>query len=257
MAVDLERRGAVALLTMNRREALNAFNTGQLEAMLKRVREVAADRDFRAVVLTGAGERAFAAGADIKEMSDKTPAQALEFARLGHAIGRELAASPQPWIAAVNGYAFGGGCEMALACDIRLASENAVFAQPEVGLGIPPGWGGTQRLARIAGPGIAAEMIYSGRWVRADEALSVGLVNAVYPQEELLDRAMELAESIAKNAPLAVGASKRALALAFDADLDLGLEHEIHAFALLFGTEDQREGMQAFIEKREPEFKGE
>jgi enoyl-CoA hydratase len=241
---------------MERREALNAFNTEQLESMLAAVNEVSESAEVRVAVLTGAGDKAFAAGADIKEMSAKTPAEAQVFAALGHAIGQAISASAKPWIAAVNGYAFGGGCEMALACDIRIAAENAVFAQPEVGLGIPPGWGATQRLPRIVGPGLAAEMILSGRWVRAEEALQVGLVSAVYPAGELLERAIELGEKIAANAPLAVGASKRLLSLAFDVDPDIGLEHERQAFALLFGTDDQREGMQAFVEKRQAGFKG-
>jgi enoyl-CoA hydratase len=241
---------------MERREALNAFNTEQLESMLAAVNEVSESAEIRVAVLTGAGDKAFAAGADIKEMSAKTPAEAQVFAALGHAIGQAISASAKPWIAAVNGYAFGGGCEMALACDIRIAAENAVFAQPEVGLGIPPGWGATQRLPRIVGPGLAAEMILSGRWVRAEEALQVGLVSAVYPAGELLERAIELGEKIAANAPLAVGASKRLLSLAFDVDPDIGLEHERQAFALLFGTDDQREGMQAFVEKRQAGFKG-
>jgi enoyl-CoA hydratase len=241
---------------MERREALNAFNTDQLESMLAAVNEVSESAEIRVAVLTGAGDKGFAAGADIKEMSAKTPAEAQVFAALGHAIGRAISASAKPWIAAVNGYAFGGGCEMALACDIRFAAENAVFAQPEVGLGIPPGWGATQRLPRIVGPGLAAEMILSGRWVRAEEALQAGLVSAVFPAGELLERAIELGEKIAANAPLAVGASKRLMSLAFDVDPDIGLDHERQAFALLFGTDDQREGMQAFVEKREASFKG-
>ncbi len=256
MAVDIEARGAVRILTLNRREALNAFNTQQLETFLEAIDAVNMDEDARAVVLTGAGDRAFAAGADIKEMKDKSPLEAKAFGDLGHAIGRSIEASPVPWIAAVNGYAFGGGCEVTLACDIRIASENAVFAQPEVGLGIPPGWGGTQRLTRLVGQGLAAELIYTGRWMKADEALRVGLVTAVYPQDELMAKAVEMAEKIASNAPLAIEASKRAIKLAQDTNLDAGLEYESQMFALLFGTSDQREGMAAFAEKRTPEFTG-
>ena len=161
---------------------------------------------------------------------------------------------PQPVIAAVNGFAMGGGCELALAADFRIASENAVFGQPEVGLGIPPGWGGTQRLVRAVGPGIAAEMILTGRRVKADEALRIGLVNAVYPMAELMPKARELAELIAKNSPLAVRASKRLMQLAFNGQVTSGLDTERYAFADSFGTADQVEGMNAFVEKRSPVY---
>lgn len=257
MAVSIEREGAVAVVTMSRREALNAFNTEQLRALLGAVEEVSGDRDIRAVVLTGEGRRAFAAGADIKEMSVMRPSEAKVFGDLGHAIGRAINDAPQPWIAAVNGFALGGGCEVALACDIRLASENAVLGQPEVTLGILPGWGGTQRLTRLVGHGLASELILTGRHVRADEALRIGLVNAVYPQDELLDKAREMAATIAANAPLAVTASKRAMALAFDVDLTRGLDSEATNFALLFDSADQKEGMAAFGEKRKAAFRGE
>jgi enoyl-CoA hydratase len=257
MAVSVERDGAVAVVTMSRREALNAFNTDQLRALLGVVEELSADRTVRCVVLTGEGRRAFAAGADIKEMTPMTPSEGQVFGALGHAIGRGINAAPQPWIAAVNGFALGGGCEMALACDIRLASENAVLGQPEVGLGILPGWGGTQRLPRLVGPGLASELILTGRHVKADEALRIGLVNAVYPSEELMPRAMEMARTIAAQAPLAVAASKRAIALAFDIVLTNGLASEAASFALLFDTADQKEGMTAFAEKRAADFRGE
>lgn len=257
MAVSIEREGAVAVVTMSRREALNAFNSEQLRALHDAVLEVSGDRAIRAVVLTGEGKRAFAAGADIKEMSMMRPSEARVFGDLGHAIGKAIEAAPQPWIAAVNGFALGGGCEMALACDIRLASENAVLGQPEVTLGILPGWGGTQRLTRLVGHGIASELILTGRQVRADEALRIGLVNAVYPQDELMDKAREMARTIAANAPLAVSAAKRAMALAFDTDLTHGLDSEATNFALLFDSADQKEGMAAFGEKRAAEFRGE
>ncbi|CAN5530254.1 short-chain-enoyl-CoA hydratase [soil metagenome] len=254
MAVHSEIRGHVAVVTMERREALNPFNTDQLEALISTLSDVLDDRQVRVGVLTGAGDRSFAAGADIKEMSRKSPAEAVAFASLGHEAARTLEESAIPWIAAVNGYAFGGGCEMALACDIRLASDNAVFAQPEVGLGIPPGWGATQRLPRIVGPGMASEMILSGRWVKADEALRVGLVNGVFPHAELLDTALELAGTIAANSPLAVQAAKRLMAVARDALPSVGLQHEAQSFALLFGSDEQREGMAAFLEKRDADF---
>ncbi|HET7094457.1 MAG TPA: enoyl-CoA hydratase-related protein, partial [Thermomicrobiales bacterium] len=200
-------------------------------------------------------ERAtFAAGADIKEMANLSPDAALAFGGLGHAVMGAAERMPQPVIAAVNGYAFGGGCELALACDIRLASPNALFAQPEVSLGIPPGWGGSQRLPRVVGPGLAAEMIFTGRRVDADEALRIGLVNAVHPLGSLRSAAAEMAAKIAANSPAAVRAAKRLLALADGRDQAVGLETERATFAAAFGTSDQREGMSAFIEKRSAAF---
>ena len=196
MSVELVREGNIATLTLSRPEALNAFNSRQLQEFVERLAELREDRSVRVVILTGAGDRAFAAGADIKEMVDHDRSGGLTFGRLGHAATRGVETLPQPVIAAVNGFALGGGCELALAADFRICSDNAVFAQPEVGLGIPPGWGGTQRLVRAVGPGIAAELILSGRRVKAEEALRIGLVNAIYPQTELLDRARELATSI-------------------------------------------------------------
>lgn len=256
MAVDIQREGAVALVTMRRPEAMNAFNTEQLRALLAVVDELSADSAIRAVVLTGEGKRAFAAGADIAEMSTKSPSEAKAFGDLGHAVGKAIGDAPQPWIAAVNGYALGGGCEMALACDIRLASENAQLGQPEVTLGIPAGWGGTQRLPRLVGPGIAAEMLLTGRRLKADEALRIGLVNALYSADELVPAAMEMARSIAGNSPVAVSATKRAMRLAFDLPLADGLAYEAQMFALSFDTADQKEGMTAFTEKRKAEFSG-
>lgn len=256
MAVRIERDGAVAVVTMSRPEALNAFNTEQLEALRDAVTEVAADKTVRCAILTGEG-RAFAAGADIKEMAAKSAQEGLAFGQLGHGIGLAINAAPQPWIAAINGHALGGGCEIALACDVRLASETASLGQPEVGLGILPGWGATQRLTRLVGPGIASELIFTGRRLKADEARQLGLVNAVYPAEELMDRAREMAATIAANSPMAVAASKRMIGLALDGPLANGLAREADTFALSFGTADQREGMTAFVEKRAADFTGE
>jgi len=256
MAVRIERDGPVAVVTMSRPEAFNAFNTEQLAALRDAVAEVAADRTIRAVVLTGEGRRAFASGADIKEMSTMRPSEALVFGQLGQAVTAAIEASPQPWIAAINGYALGGGCEIALACDIRLASENAVIGQPEVTLGILPGWGATQRLPRLIGAGIASEMIMTGRRLKADEALQLGFVNVVYSQDDLLPKAIELAQTIAANAPLAVSASKRAILLSRDVDLTTGLAYEAQTFGLLFDSDDQKAGMSAFLEKRTAEFEG-
>ena len=254
MAVDVTRNGAVATVTLNRPEALNAFNTEQLQAVLDAFRALKEDRSARVVILTGSGEKAFAAGADIKEMVDLDRAGAYEFGKLGHAVTRAVETLPQPVIAAVNGFAMGGGCEIALAADFRIASENAVFGQPEVGLGIPPGWGGTQRLVRAVGPGFAAEMILTGRRVKADQALGVGLVNVVVPLGELMAKANELAALIAKSSPRAVRSSKRLMQLAFNGQISSGLFTEHEAFAEAFESEQQTEGMRAFIEKRQPVF---
>jgi enoyl-CoA hydratase len=254
MSVDVSKDGAVATVTLNRPEALNAFNTDQLRSVIEAFAAIKEDRSVRAVVLAGAGERAFAAGADIKEMVELDRAGALAFGRLGHTMTRSIETLPQPVIAAINGFALGGGCEVALAADIRIASETAVFAQPEVGLGIPPGWGGTQRLVRAVGPGMGAEMILTGRRVKADEAVRIGLVNAVYPATELINRASVLAATIAGQSPLAVRAAKRLMQLAFNGQTVTGLDTELQSFADLFGSADQREGMAAFIEKRTATF---
>jgi len=256
MPIDVARDGHVATILLNRPDVLNAFNTEHLDTLLNTIQTLSSDHDVRAVILTGAGERAFAAGADIAEMRDKRPSEALEFARLGQAVCLAIEEAPQPYIAAINGFALGGGCEVSLACDIRIASENAALGQPEVTLGIPPGWGGTQRLTRLVGPGIARELIYTGRRVKADEAHRLGLVNAVYPLSELMEKARELANSIAANAPLAVRASKDAIARALDVELNTGLSYEAGVFALSFDTADQKEGMSAFLERRTADFKG-
>jgi enoyl-CoA hydratase len=254
--VDIELRGAVALLTLNRPEALNAFSPELLEDLDARLGEIEADGAVRAVVLTGAGPKAFSAGADISHMREATPLQARAFGERGQAVTRRIEELRAPVIAAVNGYALGGGCEVALACDIRLAAEGARFAQPEVNLGILPGWGGTQRLVRLTGPAFAKEMIFTGRQVRAEEAVAAGLANRVHPAEELLDRALELAETIAQKPPFAIAASKRLANLAYDGDHASKLARELDAFALAFATEDQREGMAAFFEKRTASFSG-
>jgi enoyl-CoA hydratase len=254
MTVDLTIDEGVATITLNRPQALNAFNSVQLDLLLGVIRDVAANSNVRAAILTGAGERAFAAGADIKEMVALDPAEGLAFGRKGHAVANALEALPQPVIAAVNGFAFGGGCELALACDIRLASENARFAQPEVGLGIPPGWGGSQRLPRLVGPGLASELIFTGRHVFAEEALRIGLVNAVHPLDQLLPAAREMAKNIAGNSPRAVRAAKSLIKLAFQGAPGAGLDAEVRAFGAAFETEDQREGMNAFVEKRKALF---
>jgi enoyl-CoA hydratase len=235
---------------------LNALNGETLTELRDRLREVALDTDARTIVLTGAGEKAFAAGADITEMTEMSVLEAHGWGMLGHECGRLLESMPKPTIAAVNGFALGGGCELALACDIRYASENAKFGQPEINLSVIPGWGGTQRLARAVGAGLAKDMILTGRTIDAAEALRIGLVSAVYPAAELLDRVLETAAGLAKKSPVALSAAKDAANRALQGDLGAGLSYEAILFAALFATEDQLEGMRAFAEKREPDFKG-
>lgn len=256
MPIDLTRHGDhIAIVTINRPEALNAFTSDLLRELVATFDGIADDATIRAVILTGAGERSFVAGADIKEMAGLSQDEGRAFGELGHATPNRIAAMPQPVIAAVNGFAFGGGCELALASDFRIASENAQFAQPEVSLGIPPGWGGSQRLPRLVGPGLAADLILTGRRIRADEALRIGLVNQVVPLAELLPTALDLAGQIARNSPMAVRSAKQLMRRAFDEPLDRGLSAEIDAFAASFTTTDQREGMTAFIEKRTPDYR--
>ena len=252
--VEREENG-VAVLTVDRQDKLNSLNPQVIEEIRQAFQELEKDQP-RVTIVTGAGERAFVAGADIAAMNEMSPLEAKRFAELGHAATAFLDRSTVPTIAAVNGFALGGGCEIALACDIRIAAENALFGFPEVTLGILPGLGGTQRLPRLVGPGIAKEMIFSGRRIKAEEARTVNLVNRVVPEGEALNAARELAQEIASNGPVAVRHAKAAANKAQDLDLESGLDYEADQFALLFGTEDAREGMGAFVEKREAEFKG-
>jgi enoyl-CoA hydratase len=254
--VDLERRGPVAVLTLNRPEALNALSVDMLDDLDDLLDAIEGEASLRAVVLTGAGEKAFTAGADIAHMKTASALEARDYAKRGHAITGRLESFPKPVIAAVNGYALGGGCELALACDLRLAGERARFGLPEVNLGILPGWGGTQRLARTTSPGFAKEIIFTARMVKPDEALQRGLVNAVHPNDELLDKAVELGETIATKPPWAIAAAKEVVNLALEGNQRTHLARELDAFALAFTTEDQREGMAAFFEKRTPNFVG-
>jgi len=254
--VDIERRDRVAVLTLNNPDALNALSPEMLDGLDAHLTAIGRDPDLRAVVITGAGDRAFSAGADIRHMREATPLQAREYARRGHDLLNRIEAFPRPVIAAVNGYALGGGCELTLACDIRLASERATFGQPEVNLGILPGWGGTQRLARATSPGFAKELIFTGRRCDAEEARAAGLANHVHPHDELMDRALELADEIGGKPPWAIAAAKEVANLALEGDLQGHLARELDAFALAFTTEDQREGMAAFFERRPPRFAG-
>ena len=254
MSIDVARDGAIATITLNRPDVMNAFDRASLSDLLSTLRSLGADNRIRAVIMTGAGDRAFAAGADIRAMSSMNQAAARAFGALGQAVTRALETMPHPVIAAVNGYAFGGGCEVALACDIRLASTIAIFAQPEVSIGIPPGWGATQRLPRLVGAGVASELILTGRRMDANEALRIGLVNAVHEPDALMGAARSLAESIAANSRVAVEAAKQAMAVAFGTEINAGLSSELDAFAAMFGTADQVEGMTAFLEKRRPSW---
>lgn len=250
--VKYQQEGFVGIVTIDRVKALNALNTQVLEELEKTFDRIDLETT-RAVVLTGAGEKSFVAGADIGEMSTLSKAEGEIFGKKGNDIFRKMEVFPIPIIGAINGFALGGGCEIAMSCDIRICSENALFGQPEVGLGITPGFGGTQRLARLIGLGRAKEMIYSCKNIKAEEALQVGLVNAVYPLEELVPAAVKLAQKIARNAPIAVRMSKKAINEGMDVGMDVAIVMEEKAFGACFETEDQREGMQAFLEKRKVE----
>jgi enoyl-CoA hydratase len=252
--IDVGREEAVALVTIDRQEALNALDVATLTELRDRLRELAEAEDVRVVILTGAGEKAFVAGADIKYMSGLGVEQAKEWGALGHEAGRLLETMPKPTIAAINGFALGGGCELALACDIRYASLNAKLGQPEVNLGIIPGWGGTQRLARVCGLGIAKELILTGRTVAAEEALRIGLLNGVH--DPVLDKAREVAELLASKSPIALRLMKELANRALGGDHADNLSAEGETFGEIFSSADAKEGMTAFIEKRTPHFTG-
>ena len=248
-----EKKGNIAIALIDRPKALNALNSEVLNDLNTLVDTVNADPEIRVLILTGSGEKSFVAGADIGEMSNLTKEEGEAFGKKGNDVFRKIETLPIPVIAAVNGYALGGGCELAMSCDIRIASDTAVFGQPETGLGITPGFGGTQRLARLIGPGMAKQLIYSARNIKADEALRIGLVNAVYPLEELRPAAEKLAETIARNAPIAVRACKRAINEGLEKPMDEAIVLEEKLFGSCFETADQKEGMGAFLEKRKHE----
>jgi enoyl-CoA hydratase len=248
------REGFVATLTVNRPKSLNALNAKTLREMTGAVREIA--DQSRALILTGAGDKAFVAGADIAEMAPMTPWSAREFSELGHVLTALLEDIPCATIAAVNGYALGGGLELAVACDMIYASENAKLGLPEVTLGVTPGFGGTQRLVRLVGKLRAKEIIFTGEMVDAQTAARIGLVNSVVPQQELLDHCKKVAEKIAQRGPLAIGRAKRLVERGYDMPLRAANRQEAETFALLFDTQDRAEGMKAFLEKRPARFVG-
>ncbi len=249
-----EVKDQIAVITINREKALNALNSQVLDELNETLDGVDID-SIRCLILTGAGEKSFVAGADIGEMSTLTKAEGEAFGKKGNDLFRRIETFPIPVIAAVNGFALGGGCEISMSCDIRICSDNAVFGQPEVGLGITPGFGGTQRLARLVGPGMAKQMIYTARNIKAEEALRIGLVNAVYPKEELMAQAEKMAAGIAKNAPIAVRNCKKAINEGLDADMDKAVEIEEKLFGDCFETEDQRYGMEFFLDKNKEKVK--
>ena len=253
--IDYEVDGQVGIITINRPMALNALNSEVLKDLDATIDAVDLDA-IRCLIITGAGEKSFVAGADIGEMSTLTKAEGEAFGKKGNDVFRKIETLEIPVIAAVNGFALGGGCELSMACDIRIAAENAVFGQPEVGLGITPGFGGTQRLARLVPAGIAKEMIFTARNIKADKALAIGLVNAVVPQEELMATALKMANGICKNAPIAVAQSKKAINAGLQTDMDSAIAIEVKDFSDCFATEDQTYGMECFVNKvKEKEFK--
>lgn len=250
-----EERGMVAILTISAPKSLNALNSKILNEIDDYLTNFDCNR-LRCLIVTGDGEKSFVAGADISEMANLKMLEATAFGAKGAAVFRKLETLHVPVIAAVNGFALGGGCELAMACDIRICSDNARFGQPEVGLGIIPGFSGTVRLSRLVGMGMAKQLIYTGKPIKADEALRIGLVNAVVPQAELMDKAMEIAGQIASNAPLAVKAAKLCINDEWDMDVDSAIQNESTIFGRCFLTEDQKQGMQAFLSKGKYEFQG-
>ena len=254
--VRTEIKESVAVVTIDRPESLNALNSQVIQELDRAVRQLDSDKNVKVVVLTGSGEKAFIAGGDIKEMLSLDVSAAHTFSRAGQSLVLFIQEMKKAVIAAVNGYALGGGLELALACDFIYAAERARLGLPEVTLGVLPGFGGTQTLARAIGPARAKELIFSGRVLSAREALAWGLVNGVYPDQELLNQVVEIAHKIARNGSLAITSAKQAIVQGLDLSRADGVRLENDLFADLFDTADQKEGLRAFIEKRKPEFKG-
>ncbi|UCE02785.1 MAG: enoyl-CoA hydratase/isomerase family protein [Candidatus Latescibacterota bacterium] len=253
--VLLSQDGAVATVTVNRPDKLNALNAATLDELDSAFREIEAAESARAVIVTGAGEKAFVAGADINELAQLTSIRAKATARRGQRLFRRIELFPKPVVAAVNGFALGGGCELAMACHVRIASENAQFGLPEVGLGVIPGYGGTQRLARLVGRGRAIELTLTGQRIPAQEAWRIGLVNRVVPLEKLIEETGKLVGAMLRNAPVALAAALESIHLGLDMAMEQGMVLEANSFGVVSATEDMREGMQAFLDKRKPEFK--
>ncbi len=253
--ITYTKQDGIATIKINRPDALNSLNQKVLEDINAAMDSIIEDEEVQILIITGEG-RAFVAGADIEEMSKKTPIEASEFSAFGAMVMRKIETMDKPSIAAVNGFALGGGCELAMACDMRIASEKAKFGQPEVGLGITPGFSGTQRLPRLIGKAKAIELILTGDIINAETALTLGLVNKVTAPENLMDEVMGLAGRIMKNAPLAVQYSNLAIKSGLDTDMDTAIDIETEFFTMCFDTLDQKEGMAAFIEKRKPSYQG-
>lgn len=254
--VLLENEGRIATLTINRPKALNALNLETLLEIKAAIEVVRDDNDVDVLIVTGAGEKAFVAGADITYMLDINAMQGREFGQIGQGVFSLIEGMSKPVIAAINGFTLGGGCELAMACDFRICTEKSLFGQPEVGLGVTPGFGGTQRLPRLVGTGMAKQLLYTGDTINAQEALRIGLVNAVVPAESLMDYVKKIANKIASRGSIAVRFCKDAVNEGMQTDIDRAMTIEADIFGLCFATEDQKEGMTAFVEKRKAEFKG-
>ncbi|MFT5698641.1 MAG: enoyl-CoA hydratase [Desulforhopalus sp.] len=252
----VEKDNKVTTVTINRPKSLNALNKETLEELLSCFQELSLDMGTRAIILTGSGEKAFVAGADISYMQNLSAHESRLFGQLGHLVMKTIENTPQPVIAAINGFALGGGCELALACDMRFASDNAKFGQPEVNLGVVPGFGGTQRLPRLIGKGLANELLLTGNIIDCNEALRIGLVNRIFSQEDLLVACRKIADTICMKGPVAVRLCKEAVNNGIEMDLTRGCSYEADLFALCFASDEQKEGMTAFLEKRAPKFEG-
>jgi len=254
MFIKKEIQDQICKLKIDREDALNAVNPTVLKELNQEIESAIASKDIGVIIITGSGEKAFIAGADIKLMENLDKEGALEFGKLGHIVTNAIESSPKPIIAAVNGFALGGGCEIALACHLRFASENAKFGQPEVKLGLIPGWGGTQRLPRITGKGNAIELIIGGHMIDSKEAMRIGLVNKVFKQKHLLNETVAFANIILANGPNSIAESLRCINISSNHPLDEGLNKEVESFSNLFESDETKEGLKAFVEKRKPNF---